>query len=61
MLPDNSAKQIAVWNPGCSSGAETYSLACVLAKRYPEAKIRIYAQDVDLLSVSNAPAMTVSP
>lgn len=61
MLPDNSAKQIAVWNPGCSSGAETYSLACVLAKRYPEAKIRIYAQDIDLLSVSNAPAMTVSP
>lgn len=61
MLPDNSAKQIAVWNPGCSSGAETYSLACVLAKRYPDAKIRIYAQDVDLLSVSNAPTMTVSP
>lgn len=61
ILPDNSAKQIAVWNPGCSSGAETYSLACVLAKRYPGAKIRIYAQDVDLLSVSNAPTMTVSP
>lgn len=47
--------------PWCSSGAETYSLACVLAKRYPDAKIRIYAQDVDLLSVSNAPTMTVSP
>ncbi len=59
ILPDNSAKQIAVWNPGCSKGCETYSLACVLAKRYPGAKIRIYAQDTDLLNVSNAPMMTV--
>jgi purine-binding chemotaxis protein CheW len=59
LLPDNSAKQITVWNPGCSNGTESYCLACVLAKRYPEAKIRVYAQDTDLLSVSNAPMMTV--
>lgn len=59
LLPDNSAKQIIVWNPGCGNGMETYSLACVLAKRYPESKIRLYAQDVDLLSVSNAPMLTV--
>lgn len=59
LLPDNSAKQIVVWNPGCGNGMETYSLACVLAKRYPDSKIRLYAQDVDLLSVSNAPMLTV--
>lgn len=58
-LPDNSAKQIAVWNPGCGKGYESYSLACILKKRYPEAKIRIYAQDIDLLSVSNAPLITL--
>ena len=59
VLPDNSAKQIIVWNPGCGKGIETYSLACILRKRYPSAKIRVYAQDVDLLSVSNAALVTV--
>ena len=60
LLPDNAAKQIVVWNPGCAKGAETYSLACVLKKRYPDAKVRLYAQDVDLLNVSNAPSLKVS-
>lgn len=59
ILPDNAAKQLIVWNPGCGKGVETYSLACVLHKRYPNSKIRIYAQDVDLLSVSNAALMSV--
>lgn len=59
VLPDNAAKQIVVWNPGCGKGTETYSLACVLKKRYPDAKIRIFAQDIDLLSVSNAGLMSV--
>lgn len=59
LLPDNNAKQVIVWNPGCGKGMETYCLACVLAKRYPDSKIRVYAQDVDLLSVSNAPMITV--
>ena len=58
-LPDNTAKQIVVWNPGCGKGCETYSLACLLKKRYPEAKIRIYAHEVDLLNVSNAPLLAV--
>lgn len=59
ILPDNAAKQIVVWNPGCGKGTETYSLACILKKRYPDAKIRIYAQDIDLLNVSNAGLMSV--
>ena len=59
LLPDNNAKQIVVWNPGCGSGIETYCLACVLKSRYPDAKIRIYAQDVDLLGVSNASLLSV--
>jgi len=59
VLPDNAAKQIVVWNPGCGKGTETYSLACVIKKRYPDAKIRIYAQDIDLLNVSNAGLMSV--
>lgn len=59
-LPDNSAKNIVVWNPGCGKGYETYSLACILKKRYPDAKIRVYGHDTDLLAVSNAPLMTLS-
>ena len=58
-LPDNTAKQIIVWNPGCGKGFESYCLACVLKKRYPDSRIRIYAQDVDLLNVSNASLMTI--
>jgi len=61
LLPENSAKQIVVWNAGCGKGHETYSLACVLKKKYPNAKIRIYAQDTDLLGVSNAALMSVPP
>ncbi|MBR0032457.1 MAG: chemotaxis protein CheW [Treponema sp.] len=59
VLPDNTAKQIVVWNPGCGKGYETYSFACLLKKRYPGAKIRIYAHEVDLLSISNAPLLAV--
>lgn len=59
ILPDNNAKQILVWNPGCGKGYESFSLACVLKKRYPMSKIRIYAHETDLLSISNAPLLTV--
>ncbi|NLM00143.1 MAG: chemotaxis protein CheW [Treponema sp.] len=60
-LPETSAKQINVWNPGCGKGYEAYSLACLMKKRYPDARIRIYAHDIDLLCVSNAPLLTVPP
>jgi len=58
-LPNNEARQIVVWNPGCGKGIETYSLACILKTRYPDARIKIYAHEVDLLSISNAPLLTV--
>ncbi|MCR5046403.1 MAG: chemotaxis protein CheW [Treponema sp.] len=59
ILPDNSAKQILVWNPGCGKGYESFSLACVLKKRYPQSKIRVYAHEMDLLNIANAPLLTV--
>ena len=59
-LPDNTAKNIVLWNPGCAKGYEAYSLACILKKRYPNAHVRIYAHDTDLLSVSNAPLLAIS-
>ena len=59
-LPDNNARNIVVWNAGCNKGFESYSLACILKKKYPSANIRIYAHDIDLLNVSNAPLLTLS-
>ncbi len=58
-LPENGARQINVWNPGCGKGYESFSIACMLKKRYPESRIRIYAHDIDLLCVSNAQLLTV--
>ncbi len=60
LLPENQAKQIHVWDIGCAKGYETYSLAVVLKERYPNARIRIFANDSDLLSISNAPMLAVN-
>jgi purine-binding chemotaxis protein CheW len=57
VLQDNAARTIQVWNPGCGKGFETYSFACVLKKRYPDARIKIWANDNDLLAISTAPNM----
>ena len=59
MLPSNQAKQINVWNVGCGKGFESYSLAVMLKEKYPNARIRIYANDSDLLSISNAPTLSI--
>ena len=56
-LPDLPSKTINVWNPGCGKGYETYSFACILKNRYPDARIKIWANDADLLSISTAPNM----
>ncbi|MEL3909182.1 MAG: chemotaxis protein CheW [Treponemataceae bacterium] len=53
-LPENDSPVINVWNVGCGAGYETYSFAVVLKLRYPNARIRIYANDNDLLLISNA-------
>ncbi len=60
LLPANQAKQINVWNVGCAKGYEAYSLAVILREMYPNARIRIYANDSDLLSISNAPMLNMN-
>ena len=59
LLPDNSARQINVWNIGCGKGFEAYSIAVVLKEHYPNARIRIYANDMDLLAISSAPLLAI--
>lgn len=54
-LPPVEAKTISVWNPGCGRGYETYSLVCALKKRYPQTRVKVWANDSDLLAISMAP------
>ncbi len=56
-LPDDGdlPGNLNVWNPGCGKGYETYSLAVLLRRTYPEKRIKIWASDIDLLSISTAP------
>ncbi len=60
LLPENNAAVINVWCVGCGAGYEAYSLAVLLKLKYPRSHIRIYANDFDLLAISNAP-MLVAP
>jgi len=57
VLLDSSAGNINVWNIGCGKGYETYSFACILKAKYPEARIKIWANDNDIMAVSQAPNM----
>ncbi len=58
-LPDFPGKTVSAWNPGCGRGHESYSLAVALRTRYPDARIRIWANDADLLSISVAPNLSL--
>ncbi|MDR2521652.1 MAG: chemotaxis protein CheW [Spirochaetaceae bacterium] len=57
-LPENSASQINAWNAGCGRGLETYCLACILKMRYPNARIKVWANDNDIMAIANAPNIT---
>ena len=57
ILPDINSSVIQVWNIGCGKGYETYSFACILKERFPESRFKIWANDNDIMSVSQAPNM----
>jgi purine-binding chemotaxis protein CheW len=58
VLPNISSANINVWNVGCGKGYETYSFACILKTKYPNARLKIWANDNDVMAVSQAPNMT---
>jgi purine-binding chemotaxis protein CheW len=58
VLPELSSNNIQVWNLGCSKGYETYSFACILKQRYPDGHIKIWANDNDIMAISQAPNQT---
>jgi purine-binding chemotaxis protein CheW len=57
ILPDLPSNNIQVWNLGCGKGYETFSFACILKGRYPDGRIKIWAHDSDIMSISQAPNM----
>jgi purine-binding chemotaxis protein CheW len=60
LIPANQAKIINVWIVGCGKGYEAYSMAILLREKFPNSRIRVYANDSDLLAISNAPMLTVA-
>jgi purine-binding chemotaxis protein CheW len=58
-LPELPGKTVSAWNPGCGRGYESYSFAVALRIRYPEARIRVWANDADLLCISMAPNLAL--
>jgi len=56
-LPDLSSNNIQVWDIGCGKGYETFSFACILKARYPSGHIKIWANDNDIMAISQAPNM----
>ena len=57
ILPKFSSNSIQVWNFGCGKGYESYSFACILKSVYPDAHIKIFANDSDIMAISQAPNM----
>jgi purine-binding chemotaxis protein CheW len=56
-LPNLASNSIQAWNLGCGKGYETFSFACILKSRYPDGHIKIWANDNDIMAISQAPNM----
>ena len=57
---DSSAKgNFHVWNPGCGSGHESYSAACMIRSHLPSVHLKLIAHDNDLIKISTAPGLSV--
>jgi purine-binding chemotaxis protein CheW len=59
VLPDTLSGSINAWNTGCGKGFESYSLGIVLKIKYPQARIKVWANDISLLDISTAPSISL--
>ena len=59
VMPTGETGNLSVWNPGCGKGYESYSIAIALRKNNPAARVKVWASDSDLISISTAPNLTV--
>ena len=60
-LPTGHVGNFNVWNAGCGSGHESYSIACMVKAVMPKVHLRIIAHDNDLISISTAPGLVIDP
>jgi purine-binding chemotaxis protein CheW len=58
-LPTLTSNTVQVWNIGCGKGYETFSFACILKAKYPDAHIKIWANDSDIMAISQVPGMVI--
>ncbi len=61
ILPSDKSGNIGVWHIGCGKGEETYSIASILMNQNTDAAIKVWANDNELISISNAPNLIVDP
>jgi purine-binding chemotaxis protein CheW len=59
LLPEGETGNLNVWNPGCGKGYESYSVAAVLYSRNPDARLKVWASDNDLINISTAPNLVL--
>jgi len=56
-LPEMNAPSLQVWNIGCGKGYESFSFICILKNKYPNSKIKVWANDSDIMAISQATNM----
>lgn len=49
------SNSITIWNPGCGKGYEAFALAGIAKTLFPDKRIKVWANDNDLLAISTAP------
>ncbi len=59
ILPEGKKGNLSVWSIGCGKGENTYSLTALLKNRNPDAVIKVWANDKELISISNAPNIII--
>jgi purine-binding chemotaxis protein CheW len=58
-LAKPASNTIQVWNLGCGKGYETFSFTCILKAKYPDAHIKVWANDSDIMAISQVPSMVI--
>ncbi len=57
LLPGTASSTVNIWNPGCGGGYESYSVAVCFSLKYPQSRIKVWSQDIDLMGISTATNM----
>ena len=61
LIQEFTGRVFSIWNPGCGKGYETYSVTALFLKRFPDAVVKVWAMDNDLLAISTAPNLLLQP